>query len=207
VGHTGARGWGAAVHKGRVFRGERPAAPRLAAVLQRLLIHRQTRISPLPMPRDRRALGAQSPWGGGVCAGWSNCSVGRESSPLCVPPRMIAWHVCWVMMPGCCVSWLGCTSDCGAWARRGPEAEAENAEENDAPDKRHWRRRAEPDAQPQGRTAKAQREALRKACGLPYDHGDYSASFRGTYERRTTCGRRWLAALGQQRSQRWPSLP
>src|SRR5439155_4329376 len=99
------------------------------------------------------------------------------------------------------------TSDVDMLARRGPEAEAENAEENDAPDKRHRRRRAEPDVQPPGRTAKAQREALRKACGRPYDHGDYGASFRGTYERRTTCGRRWLAALGQQPSQRWPSLP
>ena len=41
------------------------------------------------------------------------------------------------------------------------------------------RRLAEPEeGPPRGRTAKDQREALRKACGLPHYDGDYAEYFR-----------------------------
>jgi hypothetical protein len=41
------------------------------------------------------------------------------------------------------------------------------------------RRLAEPEeGPPRGRTAKEQREALRKACGLPHYDGDYAEYFR-----------------------------
>jgi hypothetical protein len=41
------------------------------------------------------------------------------------------------------------------------------------------RRLAEPEeGSPRGHTAKEQREALRKACGLPHYDGDYAEYFR-----------------------------
>ena len=49
------------------------------------------------------------------------------------------------------------------------------------PLKRHQRRLAEPEEKPRGRTAKEQREAIRKAAGLPPYNGDYADYFRGTY--------------------------
>ncbi len=69
-------------------------------------------------------------------------------------------------------------SDFDALARRDPQEEAEVPEDDLAPLKRHQRRLAEPDEKPRGRTAKEQREALRKACGLPHYDGDYADSFR-----------------------------
>jgi AraC-like DNA-binding protein len=68
------------------------------------------------------------------------------------------------------------TSDLDELARRDPKAEIP---EDDADAlKRHQRRLAEPDEPPRGRTAKEQREALRKAFGLPPYSGDYAEYFR-----------------------------
>jgi hypothetical protein len=69
-------------------------------------------------------------------------------------------------------------ADLDALAQRKPASEAENPEDNSDPSKRHRRRLAEPEEQPRGRTAKEQREALRKAFGLPYYNGDYADYFR-----------------------------
>jgi hypothetical protein len=64
-------------------------------------------------------------------------------------------------------------------ARHNPETRTECAEQAADPRARHRQRLAEPAEQPQrGRTAKAQREALRKAFGLPYYDGDYADYFR-----------------------------
>jgi hypothetical protein len=72
-------------------------------------------------------------------------------------------------------------SDFDALACRAPRSEAETPEEDTDPRTRHRRRLAEPEDTPRGRTVKEQREALRKAFGLPYFHGDYADYFRGTY--------------------------
>jgi hypothetical protein len=70
------------------------------------------------------------------------------------------------------------TSDLDELARRDPQ-DAAAVPENDAdPLKRHQRRLAEPEEKPRGRTAKEQREALRKAFGLPHYTGDYADYFR-----------------------------
>jgi hypothetical protein len=66
------------------------------------------------------------------------------------------------------------TSDLDALARRNPQDESAVPEDNRDPLKHHQRRLAEPDEKPRGRTAKEQREALRKACGLPHYNGDYA---------------------------------
>lgn len=60
------------------------------------------------------------------------------------------------------------TSDLDALARQEPEAETENPEANADPRTRHRQRLAEPEEKPLSCTAKAQRNALRKAFGLPY---------------------------------------
>jgi hypothetical protein len=52
--------------------------------------------------------------------------------------------------------------------------------ENGDPRTRHRRRLAVPEGSPRGRTAKAQRDALRKAAGLPPYHGDDADDLRGT---------------------------
>ncbi len=69
-------------------------------------------------------------------------------------------------------------ADLDALAWREPEREAETPGENSDPSKRHRRRLAEPEEKPRGRTAKEQREALRKAFGLPHYNGDYADYFR-----------------------------
>ena len=68
------------------------------------------------------------------------------------------------------------TSDLDELARRDPKAEV--LEEDADALKRHQRRLTEPDEQPRGRAAKEQREALRKAFGLPHDSGDDAEYFR-----------------------------
>ena len=73
------------------------------------------------------------------------------------------------------------TSDLDALARRDPQEEADVPEDDADPLKRHQRRLAEPEEKPRGRTAKEQREAIRKAVGLPPYNGDYADYFRGTY--------------------------
>jgi hypothetical protein len=73
------------------------------------------------------------------------------------------------------------TSDLDALARRDPQDEADVPEDEADPLKRHQRRLAEPEEKPRGRTAKEQREAIRKAAGLPPYNGDYADYFRGTY--------------------------
>jgi len=69
-------------------------------------------------------------------------------------------------------------ADLDTLARREPERETETPGENSDPSKRHRRRLAEPEEKPRGRTAKEQREALRKAFGLPHYNGDYADYFR-----------------------------
>jgi len=69
-------------------------------------------------------------------------------------------------------------ADLDALALRGAESEAEHLEDNSDPSKQHRRRLAEPEEKPRGRTAKEQREALRKAFGLPHYTGDYADYFR-----------------------------
>jgi hypothetical protein len=73
------------------------------------------------------------------------------------------------------------TSDFDALARRDPQEEADAPEDDADPRKRHQRRLAEPEEKPRGRTAKEQRDAIRKAAGLPSYNGDYADDFRGTY--------------------------
>jgi transcriptional regulator with XRE-family HTH domain len=59
-------------------------------------------------------------------------------------------------------------ADLDLLARHGPETEPDRPTLAADPRRRHRRRLAEPEAEPQrGRTAKEQREALRKAVGLP----------------------------------------
>ena len=70
------------------------------------------------------------------------------------------------------------TSDLDELARRDPQDEAEVPAHDADPLKRHQQRLAEPEEQPRGRAAKEQREALRKAFGLPHYNGDYADYFR-----------------------------
>ena len=69
------------------------------------------------------------------------------------------------------------TADLDVLARRDPQDAAAVSEDNADPLKRHQRRLAEPEEKPRGRTAKEQREAIRKAAGLPPANGDYADSF------------------------------
>jgi hypothetical protein len=70
-------------------------------------------------------------------------------------------------------------ADLDTLARQGPETEPDSAEPLADPRTRHRQRLAEAEEQPQrGRTAKEQREALRKAFGLPHYDGDYADYFR-----------------------------
>jgi hypothetical protein len=73
------------------------------------------------------------------------------------------------------------TSDFDALARRDPQEDADAPEDDADPRKRHQRRLAEPEEKPRGRTAKEQRDAIRKAAGLPPYNGDYADYFRGRY--------------------------
>jgi hypothetical protein len=73
------------------------------------------------------------------------------------------------------------TSDFDALARRDPQEEAAVPEDEADRLTRHQRRLAEPEEKPRGRTAKEQREAIRKAAGLPPYNGDYADDFHGTY--------------------------
>jgi hypothetical protein len=73
------------------------------------------------------------------------------------------------------------TADFDALARRDPREEATVPQDDADPLTRHQRRLAEPEEKPRGRTAKEQREAIRKATGLPPYNGDYADDFRGTY--------------------------
>ena len=70
------------------------------------------------------------------------------------------------------------TADFDELARRDPQDEAAVPEDDADPLKRHQRRLAEPEEKPRGRTAKEQREALRKAFGLPHYTRDYADYFR-----------------------------
>jgi hypothetical protein len=70
-------------------------------------------------------------------------------------------------------------ADLDTLARQGPATEPDSAEPVADPRRRHRQRLAEPEEQPRrGRTAKEQREALRKAFGLPHYDGDYADYFR-----------------------------
>lgn len=70
-------------------------------------------------------------------------------------------------------------ADLDLLARPGAAMEAAHPEPGADPRARHRRRLAEPEEEPQrGRTAKEQREALRKAFGLPHYDGDYADYFR-----------------------------
>jgi hypothetical protein len=70
-------------------------------------------------------------------------------------------------------------ADLDVLARHDPTTELECPAESMEPRTQHRRRLAEPEEEPtRGRTAKAQRDALRKAFGLPPDSGDYSEYFR-----------------------------
>jgi len=73
------------------------------------------------------------------------------------------------------------TSDLDALARRDSQDETAVPEDDADSLKRHQRRLAEPEEKPRGRTAKEQREAIRKAAGLPPYNGDYADYFRGRY--------------------------
>ena len=72
------------------------------------------------------------------------------------------------------------TSDLDELARRDPQEEAAVPEDEADPLTRHQRRLAVPEEKPRGRTAKEQRDAIRKAADLPPYHGDYADYFRGT---------------------------
>jgi hypothetical protein len=64
-------------------------------------------------------------------------------------------------------------------ARHDPETETACPAQAADPRMQHRDRLAEPEEQPRrGRTAKEQREALRKAFGLPHYDGDYADYFR-----------------------------
>jgi AraC-like DNA-binding protein len=69
-------------------------------------------------------------------------------------------------------------ADLDALARHDPTTETPSPAESMDPRMQHRRRLTEPEEPPRGRTAKEQREALRKACGLPHDDGDYAEYFR-----------------------------
>jgi hypothetical protein len=70
-------------------------------------------------------------------------------------------------------------ADLDVLARHDPPTEIECPGESMDPRTQHRRRLAEPEEEsPRGRTAKEQRDALRKAFGLPPYSGDYSEYFR-----------------------------
>jgi hypothetical protein len=70
-------------------------------------------------------------------------------------------------------------ADLDLLARHGVEMKAARPKPAADPRARHRQRLAEPEEEPQrGRTAKEQREALRKAFGLPHYDGDYADYFR-----------------------------
>jgi hypothetical protein len=69
-------------------------------------------------------------------------------------------------------------ADLDALPRHGPATDTERPEEPTEPRSRHRRRLAEPEGPPRGRTAKEQRDALRKAFSLPASSGDYAEYFR-----------------------------
>jgi hypothetical protein len=71
-------------------------------------------------------------------------------------------------------------ADLDTLTRHRPVTDTESPEEPTAPRTRHWRRLAESDEKPLGRTAKEQRETLRHAFGLPPYSGDYAEYFRHT---------------------------
>ena len=77
-------------------------------------------------------------------------------------------------------------ADLDTLAQQGPEMATQRAEQAADALVRPRQRRAEPEEQPQrGRIAKAQREALRKACGLPHSAGDDADAFRQLRETST----------------------
>jgi hypothetical protein len=70
-------------------------------------------------------------------------------------------------------------ADLDLLACHGAEGEAARPEQGADPRAQHRHRLAEPEEEPQrGRSAKEQREALRKAFGLPHYDGDYADYFR-----------------------------
>jgi hypothetical protein len=70
-------------------------------------------------------------------------------------------------------------ADLDALACHDSITETRSPAESADPRMQHRRRLAEPEEEPpRGRTAKEQREALRKACGLPHYDGDYAEYFR-----------------------------
>jgi hypothetical protein len=70
-------------------------------------------------------------------------------------------------------------ADLDALARHDPTTATTSPPASMDPRRQHRRRLAESEeAPPRGRTAKEQREALRKACGLPHYDGDYAEYFR-----------------------------
>jgi hypothetical protein len=70
-------------------------------------------------------------------------------------------------------------ADLDALARHDPTTDTISPATSMDPRMQHRRRLAEPEEEPpRGRTAKEQREALRKACGLPHYDGDYAEYFR-----------------------------
>jgi hypothetical protein len=72
-------------------------------------------------------------------------------------------------------------SDLDALARDTAGVETGHPDQSVHPRMQHRRRLAVPEEPPRGRTAKEQREAIRKAAGLPPYNGDYADDFRGTY--------------------------
>jgi len=72
-------------------------------------------------------------------------------------------------------------SDLDALARDTSGVETVRPEQSVDPRTQHRHRLAVPEEPPRGRTAKEQREAIRKAAGLPPYTGDYADYFRGTY--------------------------
>jgi AraC-like DNA-binding protein len=71
-------------------------------------------------------------------------------------------------------------SDFDALTHNPSDGETASPKGNIDPRTRHRRRLAVPDEPPRGRTAKEQRDAIRKAAGLPPYHGDYADYVRGT---------------------------
>jgi hypothetical protein len=71
-------------------------------------------------------------------------------------------------------------ADFDALARNTSGGETVRPEEDGDPRTRHRRRLAVPEGSPRGRTAKEQRDAIRKAAGLPPYHGDDADDVRGT---------------------------
>jgi hypothetical protein len=70
-------------------------------------------------------------------------------------------------------------ADLDTLARHDPETETACPAQAEDPRMQHRYRLAEPEEQPRrGRTAKEQREALRKAFGHPHYYGDYADYFR-----------------------------